>query len=188
MKKKLFLLFLIVGIVFSTGCTSTNPINKVNNTQSEPLSTQIGKDTTLTSPSVKPSMNIAISSDTVSLTLNSAKKTMKLYNTVPKDSSKIILLLNVSITNNGITKGYGYEYDSMYIMDLTNNERITQNTKYDAGNVPNVPLIPTRINLGDTRTGDVTFYVKGTSESYKLILVGENGDVFKSLTFNVPEK
>ena len=185
MKKSLFLLFLIIGILFSSGCTSTNPINNVNSTQPEPLSTLIGVDTTLTSPTVKPTMNITISSNSVNLTLNSAKKTMKLYNTVPKDSSKIILLLNISITNNGIAKGYDYDYNSMYIMDLTNNERVSQNTKYDAGNVPNVPLIPTRINLGDTRTGEVTFYVKGTSESYKLILVGNNGQVFNSLTFNV---
>jgi hypothetical protein len=184
MKTSIFIVFLIIALLFSSGCTSTGPISNDNTTQSEIHPIRIGEETTLTSPTLTPSTIITKSSENVSLKLNSAKKATKLYIKTPNDPSNIYLVLNIGITNNGIPKGFEYDYNSLYIVDLTNNVRVSQNTKYDGGVVPNA-LVPTRINLGDTRTGDVTFVVKGTSESYKLTLVGNNGLVFNSLTFDV---
>lgn len=185
---------LIVFTASISGCTGSNSgtTNPVTNqpqfvqTSSVPASagaeqtlTQI-KGNTLAKTETQTTVQTSQAPETVSLTINSAKKMTKLFTFTPK-SGNIFLVLDITVKNNGVPKGFDFT-DTSITMPKLQGGAITSQVR---GGLENPIITPTRIEQNDKRTGQIVFGVSVESNTYKLNLVDSKGEVLSSQTITV---
>lgn len=123
----------------------------------------------------------------VALKINWAEKQTQIYKYKP-DEGRIFLVLDISIINNGITKGFDVGDKSVMLTDLTNqqSQRLTKGANPKIHEALKNPFIyPTRIPVGEMRTGQIVFGVQQNSDSYKLNLTDFYGKELSSDTIYV---
>jgi len=185
------LLFLL--LVVMAGCTSAK-------TQSPAVTTSAPSDPVASAaPSALPSATpaqtqagaaaattaqttavVTQSRDPVSLTVNSVTKQTKVYTMNPK-SGRVFLVLDVTIKNNAVVKGFDLSDTSLslsYAKPGTHAEPSL--TSQVRGGLDNPIMMPTRIEQNDKRTGQIVFGVADGSGQYTVNLIGSDGAIVSS--------
>ena len=186
---------LIILAVLLAGCTSPNPATTTPvTTPTQPAMTSSAPAPVLSSPTLTPSPAItgtptAVTttqqSEKVSLTIHSAQKQKMVY-TSTAPAGRMFLVLNVTVKNNGMDKGYELTDESItltYPKPGTPTEKST--TTRVRGGLENPILMPTTIGQNDTRTGQVVIAVAESSGMYTINLVDDKGAVVASATVTV---
>jgi hypothetical protein len=127
----------------------------------------------------------AQTTEKVSLTINSAKKQKTVY-TSTAPAGRMFLVLDVTVKNNGIEKGYELTDDSItlnYAKPGTQMEKsITTRVR---GGLENPILMPTTINQNDTRSGQIVIAVAESSGMYTIHLIDNKGALVSSAPVTV---
>lgn len=116
----------------------------------------------------------------VSLTINSAQKQKMVY-TSTAPAGRMFLVLDITIKNNGLEKGYDL-YDGRITLNIEEAGNPTEKsaTTRVRGGLENPILIPTTIQQNDTRTGQIVFNIADTSGNYTINLIDDRGAVVTS--------
>jgi hypothetical protein len=116
----------------------------------------------------------------ISLTINSADKQTKVYTMIPK-TGRIFLVLNITVQNNGIEKGFDLTDSSLSLAYAkAGTSPVPSITTQVRGGLENPIITPTRIEQNDKRTGQVVFGVADNSGRYTLNLIGTDGTIIAS--------
>jgi hypothetical protein len=116
----------------------------------------------------------------ISLKINSADKQTKVYTMIPKPG-RIFLVLNITVQNNGIEKGFDLTDSSLSLAYAkAGTSPVPSITTQVRGGLENPIIMPTRIEQNDTRTGQVVFGVADNSGRYTLNLIGTDGAIIVS--------
>lgn len=193
LKKSAVFCCLILLALSSAGCTSNAGTSTPATTTvvpSEPgsipgsITTQQsspqnqGPTTVMTTPQA--TQGITQPQEDVSLTINSAKKVSKLFTFTPK-TGRIFLVLDMTVKNNGIEKGFDFTDKSIRLLDIMNNEgQSTSLTTTVRGGLENPIITPTRIDQKDKRSGQIVFGVADSSRSFRISLINNSGEVVSS--------
>lgn len=127
------------------------------------------------------------SNEPVTLQINRAEKQTQIYIYTPSQG-RIFLVLDISIINNGIPKGFDVSDTSVMLTDLNNREsqRLTKSANQRIHEALKNPfLYPTRIPQGEMRSGQIVFGVQQNSDSYKLNLTDFYGKELSTTTITV---
>jgi hypothetical protein len=126
----------------------------------------------------------------VSITIHSARKVREFNSSMPHpvlpNQGHIYLILNVSIKNNNIREGYGFDFTSTHIQDLRNGNYGRQSINNGVNiikNLKNPITVPTTIKQNGTKTGELLFSIADSTE-YRLNLIDNNKTIIASRTFN----
>jgi hypothetical protein len=186
-----FCVLIILAVTFA-GCTSqdaatTTPATSLSQ-QATPssipapvLSTQPLTPTTEGTP-VKSETAVQTTQpiEKVSLTITSVQKQKTVY-TSTAPAGRMFLVLDITVNNNGIGKGYDLTDDSItltYAKPGSPTEKsITTRVR---GGLDNPILMPTTIQQNDSRTGQVVFAVADASGKYTISLIDDKGAVVSS--------
>jgi hypothetical protein len=117
--------------------------------------------------------------DVLTVTLNSAEKTVSLGNKIGKPG-RIMLILDITIKNNDKKNDFPYTDASFLLSDNLNNERITAITSQKAQALAN-PLFMGTVPAGSTDNGKILFGVNKTSNVYTLSVVDSAGTKLGSI-------
>ena len=161
--------FLIVLTVFIAACTipysgTNKPLNPNN-------------------PSIAGNQQ---TSEPVSITVNSAEKLLKLDNMSPS-ADKIFLVLNITVKNKDIQKGFVFINKSVTLLDLESGEFVPTSLNANPrirSNLTNPIVPPTRIGQTEALTGQVVFAVTD-SAGYLLNLTDIDNKVISSQQINL---
>jgi hypothetical protein len=161
--------FLIILSVSITACTTTDsgtnkPLNPDN-------------------PSIAGNQQ---SSEPVSITVNSAEKMQKMNNLSPP-AGKIFLILNITVKNKNIQKGFVFINKSVTVLDLESGEFVPTSLNANPrirSNLTNPIVPPTRIGQNEAITGQVVFSVTD-SAGYRLNLTDIDNTVLSSRQINL---
>ena len=190
-------IIILMACIVSTGCTSTN--SQTSAQSNSPTITTSSKTfgpatvpetliTTLaqtTAPAATISMTGIPTNDVLTVTLNSAEKTITLGNKIGKPG-RIMLILDITIKNNDKKNDFTYTDASFVISDKSNNDSLTAITSEKAINLAN-PLFMGTVPSGSIDDGKILFRVNATSNTYKLSVVDSKGTVLTSIdNINVP--
>jgi len=121
----------------------------------------------------------------VSLTINSADKLPKLNNLSPR-AGYIFLVLNITVKNNDVQKGFVFANTSVTLLDLESGEFVPTSLNANPrirGNLSNPIVPPTRIGRNEVVTGQVVFAITD-STGYRLNLTDSDKKVLTSLLIN----
>ena len=198
LKKSAIVCYLILLALLSAGCTSNSGTNTPLTTTvvsgdsgsipgsitTQQSSTRNQVPTTvMTTHQATP--GITPQQDDVSLTINSAKKVSKLFTFTPK-TGRIFLVLDITVKNNGIEKGFDFNDKSVRLLDIKNNEgQSTSATTNVRGGLENPIITPTRIEQNDKRSGQIAFGVLESSSSFRISLINNSGEVISSQVITV---
>jgi cytoskeletal protein RodZ len=186
-----FCILLILAVTLA-GCTSQNaetttpttaPSLQVT-TSSAPtpvLSPQPLAPTTAVTPA-KPETAVQTTQpmEKVSLIINSAQKQKTVY-TSTSPAGSMFLVLDITVKNNAMEKGYDLTDDSITLnYAKPGTPTLKSITTRVRGGLENPILIPTTIQLKDTRTGQVVFAVADISNMYTISLIDDKGAVVSS--------
>jgi hypothetical protein len=190
---------LLILAVSIAGCTSSDagaPVPVTTPAQADPTSLA----TTLVLPSLTPSQAQAAvppatqtqttilsapSQDPVSLTINSANKQTKVYTFTPNPGN-IFLLLDITVKNNAVEKGFDLTESSISLSYAKNGTSpLPSITSKVRGGLDNPLIMPTRIEQHDQRTGQVVFGVADNSGRYTINLIGTDGTVVSSASIDL---
>lgn len=154
---------LIVLTVFIAACTTPDP----------------GKNNP---PGLNPSSagNLQ-SSESVTITINSADKLPKLNN-ISLPAGKVFLVLNITVKNKGIQQGFVFLNKSVTVLDLENGEFIPTSLNANPrirSNLTSPIVPPARIGHQEAITGQVVFAVTD-SAGYRLNLTDRDNEVISS--------
>jgi len=121
----------------------------------------------------------------VSLTINSADKLSKLNNLSPL-AGNIFLVLNITVKNIDIQKGFVFANKSVTLLDLKNGKFVPTSLNANPRiqrNLSNPIVPPTRIAQNEAVTGQVVFAITD-STGYRLNLTDSDKKVLTSLPIN----
>ena len=187
------LLILSVSIAACTSPDAGTTITVTTPAQPAPTSilttlaspSQTSSQVQTTVPATQMQTTTPVVPDPVSLTINSATKQTNVYTMTPKPG-RIFLVLNVTIKNHAVEKGFDLTDASLslsYARAGTNPEpSITSQVR---GGLDNPIIMPTRIEQNDQRTGQVVFGVVDNSNSYTIKLIGTDGVVVSSASVDL---
>jgi hypothetical protein len=188
---------LVVFAVFCAGCTTT-PAKSVETSETTPIQTIVSPIITIekvspptqiisTLTTTQTTNPLFQSTERVTLKINSAYKQSKIYTYTPSQG-RIFLIVEISVVNNAISKGFDFGDTSLLLTDLKNSEpqllSKSPNLKVRGG-LENPFLYPTTIPQGEMRSGQIVFGVQQNSNSYKLSLTDSSGGILSSITINV---
>jgi hypothetical protein len=188
-------LLLILAISIA-GCTSPDtgipvptappaPVVTAAITTSFPLPSPTS-DMTAPATSTQTTGQATQSDDPVSLTINSATKQTKLYTSTPR-TGRIFLVLNITIRNNDLERGYDLTDTSISLSYAKAGiSPVSSITSQVRGGLENPIIMPTKIERNDQRTGQVVFGVVDSSGRFTINLIGSDGAVVSSATVAVP--
>jgi hypothetical protein len=188
---------LLIVAVLTAGCTSPDTGTPVQVTPPAEKGTSA-----ITTPSLLPSQTSLQTRDAatatqtavlatppdnpVSLTIFSATKQTKLYTTTPK-TGRIFLVLNITIKNNGLEKGYDLTDNAISLSYAkAGTSPVSSITSQVRGGLKNPIIMPTTIERYDQRTGQVVFGVVDSPGRFTLNLIGTDGTVVSSAIVVVP--
>jgi hypothetical protein len=117
------------------------------------------------------------SSEPVTITVNSADKLPKLNNLSPR-AGYIFLVLNITIKNNDVQKGFVFLNKSVTVLDLENGEFIPTSLNANPrirSNLTNPIVPPVRIGQHEAITGQVVFAITD-SAGYRLNLTDSDNE------------
>jgi hypothetical protein len=116
----------------------------------------------------------------VSLIINFAQKQKTVYaSTAPAGS--MFLVLDITVKNNAIEKGYDLSDDSITLnYAKPGTPTVKSITTRVRGGLENPLLTPTTIQQNDSRTGQVVFAVADTSGKYTISLIDDKGAAVSS--------
>jgi hypothetical protein len=186
-----FCILLLLAVTIA-GCTSqdaatktpaTAPSQQVT-TSSIPaplLSTQpLTPITAVTPTKTETAVQITQPIEKVRLTINSAQKQITVY-TSTAPAGRMFLVLDITVKNNGMDKGYDLTDDSITLNYAKpggpTEKSITTRVR---GGLDNPILMPTTIQQNDSRTGQVVFAVADASGKYTISLTDDKGAVVSS--------
>jgi Domain of unknown function (DUF4352) len=184
-------IIILTGCIVSTACTSTqsqtsaqsnSPIIKAPQQTINPATVPETLITTLAqtpAPTATISMTGTPANDVLTVTLNSAEKSISLGNKIGK-AGRILLILDITIKNNDKRNDFTYSDDSFVITDKSTNDRVTAITSQKALPLAN-PLFMGTIPSGSTDNGKILFRVNATSNTYKLSVIDSTGNVLGSI-------
>lgn len=121
----------------------------------------------------------------VSITINSADKLPKLNNLSPR-AGYIFLVLNITVKNTDIQKGFVFTNKSVTLLDLESGEFVPTSLNANPRirrNLSNPIVPPTRIGQHETVTGQVVFAITD-STGYRLNLSDSDNEVLSSQPIN----
>jgi hypothetical protein len=182
---------LLILAVSTAGCTNTNAGTPPVTTPAQTVPTGITTPSGLPSPTPAPASTSAAtttpakvsatqSPDPVSLTINSAIKQTKVYTMTPKPG-KIFLVLNITIQNNAVEKGFDLTDNSLSLSYARAGiSPVPSLTTQVRGGLENPIIMPTKIEQNDKRIGQVVFSVADSSGRYTINLLGSDGAVVAS--------
>jgi hypothetical protein len=159
---------LIVLFVYITACTTPN--SGINNPPGPDPSDAKNQQT----------------SGPVSVTVNSAEKVQKLNN-ISLPAGKIFLVLNITIKNNDVQKGFVFVNKSVTLFDPDSGEFIPTSLNANPrirSNLTNPIVPPTRIVQNEVITGQVAFAITD-STGYRLNLTDNDNEVLSSQLINL---
>jgi hypothetical protein len=112
----------------------------------------------------------------VSLTITSAQKQKTVY-AITAPAGRIFLVLDVTIKNNGIEKGYDLNDNRITLTyEEAGNPTEKSATTRVRGGLENPILMPTTIQQNDSRTGQIVFNIADTtSGKYTINLIDDKG-------------
>ena len=125
------------------------------------------------------------SQEPVSVTINSADKLPKLNNLSPR-AGYIFLVLNITVKNTDIQKGFVFTNKSVTLLDLESGEFVPTSLNANPRirrNLSNPIVPPTRIGQHETVTGQVVFAITD-STGYRLNLSDSDNEVLSSQQIN----
>jgi hypothetical protein len=186
-----FCILLILAVTLA-GCTSQNaatttpttPPSLQVTTSSAPtpvLSTQIFTPTPAGTPvTTETAVQTTQPMEKVSLIINSAQKQKTVYtSTAPAGS--MFLVLDITVKNNAIEKGYDLSDDSITLnYAKPGTPTVKSITTRVRGGLENPLLTPTTIQQNDSRTGQVVFAVADASGKYTISLIDDKGAAVSS--------
>jgi hypothetical protein len=184
-------IIILTVCIVSTGCTSTQAQTSAQNnsptitTPSQTFSPTTVPETLITTlaqttaPTATISMTGTLTNDVLTVTLNSAEKTISLGNKIGKPG-RIMLILDITIKNNDKKNDFTYTDASFVISDKSNNDSLTAITSEKAKNLAN-PLFMGTVPSGSIDDGKILFRVNATSNTYKLSVVDSTGTVLGSI-------
>jgi hypothetical protein len=186
------LCFIVLFGVFCAGC-STPPAKAPEAGISQPVQTAASPAGTIQQASAPTQAASAVATapattpspqpiESATLTINSASKQTKIYTYTP-NQGRIFLVLDITVANHDLSKGLDISDTSLTLTDLTNSEsQILSNSANPKvrGALQNPFAYPTRIPLGETRSGQLAFGVRQNSNSYRLALADSNGIVLST--------
>ena len=182
-----FCLLVILAVTLS-GCTSQNAASNIPVSTTAQLGmTSVEPTPVPTTPSLPPILaGTPVKTETivkttqtiekVSLTISSAQKQKTVYaSTAPV--GRIFLVLDVTIKNNGIEKGYDLNDNRITLSyEEAGNPIEKSATTRVRGGLENPILMPTTIQQNDTRTGQIVFNIADTtSGKYTINLIDDKG-------------
>lgn len=185
------LIIILTACMVSTGCTSpqTHTSAQSNSppitTPSQTLSPATVSETRVpplvptTAPTATISMTGTPTNDVLTVSLNSAEKTVSLGNKIGKPGL-ILVVLDITIKNNDKKNDFTYSDASFILTDLSNNEHFPAITSQKARPLAN-PLFMGTIPAGSTDDGKILFRVNATSSTYTLSVVDSTGTVLGSI-------
>jgi hypothetical protein len=189
-----FCILLILAVLLA-GCTSQSPVTSTPTTTStQPVMTSSAPTPVLLSPTPAQSpaitgMPTAVTTaqqiEKVSLTIHSAQKQKTVY-TSSAPVGRMFLVLNVTVKNNGMDKGYELTDESItltYAKPGTPTEKST--TTRVRGGLENPILMPTTIEQNATRSGQIVIAVAESSGMYTINLIDDKGAIVTSATVTV---
>ena len=181
-----FCVLIILAVTFA-GCTSqdaatTTPATSTSQpvtTSSIPapvLSTQPLTPTTEGTPAkTETAVQTTQPMEKISLTITSVQKQKTVY-TSTAPAGRMFLVLDITVKNNGMDKGYDLTDDSITLNyakpGVPTEKSITTRVR---GGLENPILMPTTIQLNDKRTGQVVFAVADASGKYTISLFDDKG-------------
>jgi hypothetical protein len=116
----------------------------------------------------------------VSLTINSAQKQKTVYTSTAPEG-RMFLVLDVTVKNNGMEKGYELTDDTITLNYAKpggpTEKSITTRVR---GGLKNPILMPTTIKQNDTRSGQIVITVAESSGKYTINLIDDKGAVVSS--------
>ena len=191
-----FCILLILAVSIA-GCTSsgasttapvTTPAQTVSTSIAAPseLPSQTPSQAQTAAPTVTQTTILATQSpEAVSLTINSAVKQTKVYTMTPK-SGRIFLVLNITVKNNAVEKGFTLTDSSLSLSYAKGgNSPEPSLTSQVRGGLEDPLLMPTKIEQNDQRTGQVVFGVADGSGKYTIKLIGSDGAVVSSASITL---
>jgi hypothetical protein len=190
---------LLILAVSLAGCTSPDAGKTIPvTTRAQPVLTSIASISALPSqtpsqtqaaapatPAMQTTIQAAQSQDPVSLTIISATKQTKVYTMTPKPD-RIFLVLDITVKNNAIEKGFDLTDSSISLSYARAGTRPEQSiTSQVRGGLDHPIIMPTRIEQNDKRTGQVVFGVADSSGAYTINLINNDGTVLSSAKITV---
>ena len=192
-------IIILTACIVSTGCTSTSPQGAQTSAQTilpiittpaqtlSPTTAPVTIATTMTpttaSTAIMSTTTTPISSG-LTVTLNSAVKKTSLGSFTPLPGN-IFLVLDVTIQNNDKNNDFKYTDSSFSIYDTVNQKRGQAITSKVAGGL-NIPLASGTIPLKSTKTGQIVFGVKDSSNSYKFAVVNSTAAITPLIDIIMP--
>jgi len=125
--------------------------------------------------------NLFTTEDPVSITIHSARKVPNFTTSKPMPGH-IFLILNVTIKNNDIREGFGFDFTSTQMYGLRNGEYERQSLNNGVNlikNLENPIIVPTTIKQNGTKTGQLIFGIADSTE-YRLNLIDNNKTIIAS--------
>jgi len=187
-----FCLLVILAVTLS-GCTSQNAATNTPVTTTAQLGMMSVEPTpVLTTLSLTPApAGTPVKTETiiqttqtlekVSLTINSAQKQKTVY-TSTAPAGRIFLVLDITVKNNAIEKGYDLNDNRITLSyEEAGNPIEKSATTRVRGGLENPILMPTTIQQNDTRTGQIVFNIADTTSSkYTINLIDDKGAAVSS--------
>jgi hypothetical protein len=172
--------FLLILAASIAGCTTSNSETNIPvTTPTEPVQTTIvpASDVQVVQPvNTGNQIQDQQQKGPVKLTINSAKKMMGLGNANPP-KGKIFVVLDITVKNRKVDKGYFFGNKSITLDDPEGHERanLAFNSRPEIQKELQNPIIPqTQLGMNDTITGQIVFGITD-SENYNLNMMGNEG-------------
>jgi hypothetical protein len=151
----------------------------------------IGKNETVIASRLVSFDNLLTNDVPVSITIHSARKVPEFNSSMPHpvlpNPGHIFLILNVTIKNNDLKDGYGFDFTSTHIQDMKNGEYARQSLNNGVNvikNLENPITVPITIKQNGTKTGQLLFGIADSTE-YRLNLIGNNKTILASRNIHV---
>jgi hypothetical protein len=183
---------LLLLLVTFAGCTSQDAATKTPallpsqpvTTSSAPtpvLSPQPLTPTTAVTPAkTETTVQTTQPTEKVSLTINSAQKQKTVY-TSTSPAGSMFLVLDITVKNNAMEKGYDLTDDSITLnYAKPGTPTVKSITTRVRGGLENPLLTPTTIQQNDSRTGQIVFAVADASGKYTISLIDDKGAAVSS--------